>query len=224
MDHQVAIGLGLVLGSGLMILMLVLARPSQKDLLVRISPAAAGYRSPALNTQVLAGKKTPPLVKLLISIRSQNKQRIHKALLELPEILDLLSVAIASGDSIYRALTRVAPRANGVLAKELQRLIQALELGSSLETEIAELPKAIPHPQIAEFANKVAMAHVRGTPLASMLRDQSLSVRSEIRNRLLKQAGQNETRMLIPLVFLILPVTVMFAIYPSLKLINLSYF
>ncbi len=56
-----------------------------------------------------------------------------------------------------------------------------------------------------------------------MLSEQALSVRDEIKSRLLRQAGRNETRMLIPLVFLILPVTVWFAIYPSLELLNFGF-
>jgi tight adherence protein C len=75
----------------------------------------------------------------------------------------------------------------------------------------------------AEFANKIVMSLARGTPLAKMLEDQAVSARAEIRNRLLRQAGKNETRMLVPLVFLILPVIVLFAIYPSLKLLNFGF-
>jgi tight adherence protein C len=56
-----------------------------------------------------------------------------------------------------------------------------------------------------------------------MLSEQALSVREEIKSRLLRQAGRNETRMLIPLVFLILPATVLFAIYPSLELLNFGF-
>jgi tight adherence protein C len=67
------------------------------------------------------------------------------------------------------------------------------------------------------------MSLVRGTPLSKMLEDQASSARSEIRNQLLLQAGKNETRMLVPLVFLILPVIVLFAIYPSLKLLNFGF-
>jgi tight adherence protein C len=67
------------------------------------------------------------------------------------------------------------------------------------------------------------MSLTRGTPLAKMLEDQASSARSEIRNQLLRQAGRNETRMLVPLVFLILPVIVLFAIYPSLKLLNFGF-
>ena len=81
----------------------------------------------------------------------------------------------------------------------------------------------ITQPQVLELLNKIASSLERGTPLAQLMSEQAQTVRAEIRNQLLKQAGKNETRMLIPLVFLILPVTVLFAIYPSLELLNFSF-
>jgi len=69
----------------------------------------------------------------------------------------------------------------------------------------------------------LSVALRRGSPLARMLREQAESARADLRNELLRDVGRNETRMLIPLVFLILPVTVLFAVYPSLQLISLDY-
>ena len=40
----------------------------------------------------------------------QPRQRMKKALIELPDFLELLSVALSSGESVYRALHRVVPR------------------------------------------------------------------------------------------------------------------
>lgn len=150
--------------------------------------------------------------------------RIQKALFELPELLDLLAVCLSAGDSIYRALGKVVPRASGEVAKELGRILKAVEFGAPLSQEIGKLPLSLPHPQFSELSSKISLSLTRGTPLARMLLDQAQSARSEIRNQLIRQAGKNETRMLIPLVFLILPVTVMFAIYPSLRLLNFNYF
>ena len=224
MNLQFGLVLGTILGFSLSIMALLLERPNQKNLLARVSPATIGYEFRQQSAASLTGKRVTVLEKIERSLRTQNKKKIQKALMELPEIVDLISVALSSGDGIFRAITRVTERSKGTLSLELRKVLHAVELGSSLELEIGRLPKAIPHPQISEFANKVSISLIRGTPLASMLRDLSLSSRAEIRNRLLKQAGKNETRMLIPLVFLILPVTVLFAIYPSLKLLNLSYF
>jgi tight adherence protein C len=157
------------------------------------------------------------------AISSVNKTKLDRALFELPEILDLLAVHLRAGDGIYRSFVAVVPRCEGELAGELERVLRAVQFGSAFVQEIKTVGTAIPQPQIIEFTNKISLALERGTPLAHMLSELSASSRAEIRNRLLRQAGKNETRMLIPLVFLILPITVLFAIYPSLELLNFGF-
>jgi tight adherence protein C len=155
----------------------------------------------------------------LFEARNRNQRALH----ELPETLDIMAVALSAGDSLFSALARVVSHSTGILAVELQRVFVALELGADLEAELDELVRRLPNRQVAEFANKLKLALRRGNPLADMIREQSISARAEIRNESLRRAGQNETKMLIPLVFLILPVTVLFAIYPSLQLLKISY-
>jgi tight adherence protein C len=156
-------------------------------------------------------------------VSATNKAKLDRALFELPEIVDLLVVHLRAGDGIYRSFTDVVPRCEGELAKEITRVLHAVQFGAAFAEEIKTLAISIPQPQVVEFTNKTALALERGTPLASMLSELSQSARAEIRNRLLRQAGKNETRMLIPLVFLILPITVLFAIYPSLELLNFGF-
>jgi tight adherence protein C len=160
---------------------------------------------------------------LINQLRSETSVKLERALFELPEIIDLLVVSLRAGNGIYRSFATVIPRSEGALAKELAQVLKAVEFGAAFGSEINQVSKSLPHPQVSEFVNKVSLALERGTPLAQMLREQGVSVREEIKSRLLKQAGRNETRMLIPLVFLILPITVLFAIYPSLELLNFGF-
>lgn len=152
------------------------------------------------------------------SLVSRKKQRL--ALAELPEVLELMSVSLNAGESLFGTIARVGSRARGVLPDALKRMIASLELGSELDHELKWLANTLPQRQIIEFSTKLSSSLRRGTPLAQMLTSLAESTRAELRNEQLKQAGRNETRMLIPLVFLILPVTVLFAIYPSIQLIN----
>ncbi len=158
-----------------------------------------------------------------ISTFGISKRQMRAALYELPDFLDMLALALAAGDGIFTAIARVTPRASGVLADHFSRLMQALELGGEFEVEIKELARRIPQRQVSEFCSKLLLSLRRGSPLANLLREQSQSARKEIRADLLRQAARNETRMLIPLVFLILPVTVLFAVYPSLQLLRINY-
>ena len=160
---------------------------------------------------------------LINQLRSETSVKLERALFELPEIIDLLVVSLRAGNGIYRSFATVIPRSEGAFAKELAQVLKAVEFGAAFGSEIKQVSKSLPHPQVSEFVNKVSLALERGTPLAQMLREQGVSVREEIKSRLLKQAGKNETRMLIPLVFLILPITVLFAIYPSLELLNFGF-
>jgi tight adherence protein C len=162
-------------------------------------------------------------VLLLNQVRSETSSKLERALFELPEIIDLTVVSLKAGNGIYRSFATVIPRSDGALAFEIAKALKAVEFGAAFGSEIKEVSNALPHPQVAEFVNKVSLALERGTPLAQMLSEQGVSVRAEIKSRLLKQAGRNETRMLFPLVFLILPITVLFAIYPSLELLNFGF-
>jgi tight adherence protein C len=208
---SISFGLGV---SGLLYNIIGASRPS---LASRISLTTA------TNSQASTSKMQEILGRARRVLQAKSSQRISQALFELPEVLDLLTVSLRSGEGIYQSLQLVIPRASGELARELSKCLAAVNFGASLADEIRKLPIALAHPQFAEFANKIVMSLVRGTPLSKMLEDQASSARSEIRNQLLLQAGKNETRMLVPLVFLILPVIVLFAIYPSLKLLNFGF-
>jgi tight adherence protein C len=162
-------------------------------------------------------------IKESLRVRLVSRKKLQLAASELPEIIELMAVSLSAGDGIFGAFTRVVPRANGVLAESLRMLLASLELGGELDVELDRLAKRLPHRQIVEFTSKVAIALRRGTPLSQMLSSLAESARADQRNDLLKQVGRNETKMLIPLVFLILPVTVLFAVYPSLQLLNIDY-
>jgi tight adherence protein C len=189
---------------------------SNNTLLFRVSAAATASQSASWS---FIGS-----VKLLIAqFRSDTSAKLERALFELPELIDLITVSLRAGDGVYRSFATVIPRCDGEIAREISKTLKAVEYGAAFGAEIKRVAEVLPHPQVSEFVAKVSTSLERGTPLAQMLSEQGISVREEIRARLLRQAGRNETRMLIPLVFLILPVTVLFAIYPSLQLLNFGF-
>jgi tight adherence protein C len=68
----------------------------------------------------------------------------------------------------------------------------------------------------------IVVAVDRGTPLADVLRAQAGDVREERRRALLDVGGRKEIAMLFPVVFLVLPVTVVFALYPGFANLSLA--
>src|SRR5690625_454090 len=75
-------------------------------------------------------------------------------------------------------------------------------------------------PSIARFTEGVAVAVERGSPLGEVLRAQAEDAR-EVGHRALTEAGgRKEVYMMIPAVFLMLPGTVLFAIFPGLSVLQ----
>lgn len=221
------IAIGLMLGAGIHGIARQLWQMRRPGLAARLSQNLPGFR-------VKRGAESFGLTLFWAQVRqaysryfansSLTKRRQREVIFELPDYLDFLSVALSAGVTFQEALVNVNQRTAGVLHEEFRLTTAALDMGSTLEAEMQALANRLPHRQVEEFCNKVVMSQRRGTPLALSLRDQSTAIRLEIKNLLLSQAGKNETRMLIPLVFLILPVTILFAVYPSLQLLNLNYF
>ena len=70
-------------------------------------------------------------------------------------------------------------------------------------------------PPLARFVDGVAIAVERGTPLAEVLRAQAVDVREAGKRALMEAGGRKEIAMMVPVVFLVLPVTVLFALFPG---------
>lgn len=154
-----------------------------------------------------------------ISIR-RRKPKFDRALLELPQLLDWLALACTNGMSFYQGLAVVSQRAEGDLAANFRTLCRELELGESFGDALKNLDDRAASPAVAEFCNRLQLTLQRGTPVAAQLRALADSSRAKLRNQLLSQAGANEIKLLLPLVFVILPITVWFAVFPSLQLLQ----
>ena len=76
---------------------------------------------------------------------------------------------------------------------------------------------------LSRFIDGLVIALERGTPLAEVLRAQAADVREQSKRHLLERGARNEITMMVPVVFLLLPVTVVFAMFPGLiSIVQLS--
>ena len=92
-------------------------------------------------------------------------------------------------------------------------------LGSELSVEdfrIEQVADRTSLDPLARFIDGLLVAIERGTPLAEVLRAQAADVREAGKRRLLEAGGRKEIAMMVPVVFLVLPVTVLFALFPGL--------
>ena len=95
--------------------------------------------------------------------------------------------------------------------------------GQPIAEGLAELRDELAIPSVSRLVDQVLAAIERGTPLTEVLRAQAADARDDAKRSLLEAAGTREVAMLIPLVFLILPVTVLFAVYPGLLVLQFGF-
>lgn len=142
--------------------------------------------------------------------------REERMMAEFPTIAELLALAVAAGEGAVGALERVTTISRGELARELGRALADARAGASLAQALQGIATRTSLPSLARFVDGVAIAVERGTPLAEVLRAQAVDVREAGKRALLESGGRKEIAMMIPVVFLVLPVTVLFALFPGL--------
>ena len=142
---------------------------------------------------------------------------------EIAQMAILLAVAFDAGLGVVAALEEVIPRASGPSARKLQRLLDSLRYGGNLYEELEQLRGGEKHPALDELVLKLQAALQFGTPIATQLMALARSNRAIVAQIQITRAAKQENLMLLPLVFLILPVTVLFSIYPSTQYLNLNY-
>ena len=95
-------------------------------------------------------------------------------------------------------------------------MLAAVRTGVPLTRAFDDLAARTGLPVVARFAEGLAIAVERGTPLADVLHAQAGDVREASRRALIETGARKEVLMMVPVVFLVLPVVVVFAFYPGL--------
>lgn len=148
-------------------------------------------------------------------LSSQVRDRERRILLEFPAVAELLALAVAAGEGPVSALDRVVRRSGGELSRELARVLADVRTGEPVGDAFDQWAARSGQPLVARFAQGIAVAVERGTPLADVLHAQAADVREAGRRELIETAARKEVFMMVPVVFLVLPVTVFFAFWPG---------
>lgn len=155
-------------------------------------------------------------------LSAQVARREERMSAELPAIAEMLALSVGAGEGVSGALDRVSRIARGELAVELRRTLADARAGTPIVDALTRMAGRSSLPALARFVDGIAVAVDRGTPLGDVLRAQAGDVRAERRRVLLAIGARKEIAMLFPVVFLVLPVTVVFALYPGFADLSLA--
>jgi tight adherence protein C len=139
---------------------------------------------------------------------------------ELVNILQMLSIMISAGESPMMALRYISQRSVGNIPELINQSFSKYESGRNLAQTLEQIAIATGSSQVRRLTNSIQIAIQRGTPILDVLNNQVQSLNKQINLALLKKSGKSEIALLIPVVFLILPVSISFAIWPSIYGLN----
>lgn len=143
------------------------------------------------------------------------RRREQRMLAEFPTVAELLALAVSAGEGATGALERVCRLSRGELSDELRRCLADARAGANLPTALEGLARRTGLMSLSRFVDGIVVAVERGTPLAEVLRAQAQDVREGGRRALIEEGARKEILMMVPVVFLILPVTILFALFPG---------
>ncbi len=181
------------------------------------------YLSLGKTTESKLAERLQPRKRIFQRTKTKAKFNAVNVLMEIPDFASLLWFAVSAGESLESALRIAVSRSTGYVSGQFETVLRNVEHGAVLQLELQELAAMAKSELIRELATKLAVALNNGSALGDLMSDYVQSSTSALRAELLIMAGRNETKMMIPMVFIILPITVMFALFPSLALIQGSF-
>ncbi|WP_313812251.1 type II secretion system F family protein [Glutamicibacter sp.] len=153
----------------------------------------------------------------------QVRKRARRILTQFPTVAEVLALTVGAGESTTGAIERISRICHGEIGDELTQTLNDIHAGTSMVVALSNMSDRIQIGAMTRFVDAITVATERGTPLGQVLRDQAQDVRDASKRELMEIAGKREISMLVPIVFGVLPLTIVFAIFPGLALLEMSY-
>lgn len=196
--ERVMVGKFLLAGAGAFAgLIWLSARPSTLMWLLAVGATALGWFVPEL---VLKGRAD---------------ERRATILQELPDLVDRICLMVEAGLGFERALARTARSTEGVLAEELARAVQDVQLGTRLSDALQALADRADVPEVRRVVSSLRQAERYGVPVAHVLRTEGSTLRDRQEQLAEERAQKVPVKLLIPLVFCILPALLIVLLAPA---------
>lgn len=191
------------------------------SLLGSVAMWARGVSLPALAVVAVSAALGGVLLRDQLLTRAATR-RERRIMAEFPAIAELLALSVTAGEGTTQALDRVARLSRGELAAELDLCLAEARTGATMAEALEGMGTRTGLGPIVRFVDGLVVAIERGTPLGEVLRAQAQDARESARQELIEEGGRREIMMMIPVVFLVLPVTVLFAVYPGVSMLRVA--
>ncbi|WP_027862808.1 type II secretion system F family protein [Marmoricola sp. URHB0036] len=123
----------------------------------------------------------------------------------LPDAIDLLTISVESGLGFDAACAQVARNTEGPLSEEFARMLQEMQIGRGRSEALRSMGDRANLPDLRSFVSAMVQADAFGIPVGQVLRVQSSEIRVKRRQWAEEAAQKVPVKILVPLIFCILP-------------------
>jgi tight adherence protein C len=184
--QQIAIMIGLGVAGALMVPLLPPGSP--------IKPGQAMLLLPAMGIML-------PNARLKRAI-AERSEAIFK---DLPDIVDMLAIAVEAGSGFESALSIVCENFKSPLTDELSTALQEMELGLPRKVALQELRDRVDIDVVRTLILALLQADALGIPIGRVLKSQATEVRARRRAWAREKAAKLPIKIMFPLVLFIFP-------------------
>lgn len=150
-----------------------------------------------------------------VRLSSIAKNRLTEVERQLPDILDRLTISMDAGLGFETALAKVVHGRKGAGYAEFRRVQQDLQVGFPRDLALAAMSERLPIADLRLVLDAILQSGKYGLALTNVLRTQAEELRDARKTRAQERAMKVPVKILLPLIFCILPALFVVLIGPA---------
>ena len=140
-----------------------------------------------------------------VRVQRRARFRLEQIDREVPELVDLLVTTVEAGVGFAAGLQLASRSIEGPLGQELRLALREQSLGLTPEEALRNLSLRVDSPATRAFTQALVQGESLGVSIGTILRDLAIDMRKRRRQAAEERAQKTPTKILFPLIALILP-------------------
>jgi tight adherence protein C len=150
----------------------------------------------------------------MFALKSRATRRLQQIDREVPELVDLLVTTVEAGVGFGAALQTTARRVEGPLGQEIRVALSEQSMGLTVHEALSNMLARADSPALRVFVQAILQGETLGVSIGKILRDLAIDMRKMRRQAAEERAQKAPTKIIFPLVLLILPAIFIVAVGP----------
>jgi tight adherence protein C len=153
----------------------------------------------------------------------RSRKRLESMLVELPDVLDLLTVSVEAGLGFDAAVAKIVEQGDGAFLEELRGVMHETRMGETRTAALKHMAERLDMPAITGFTRSIIQAEQLGISLARVLRVQAVDQRNKRQMAAEEKAMKAPIKMLFPTVIFIFPTMFIVVLGPAVMNISKAF-